>query len=233
MQIHKKRHHDNNKSSEHAARLKSEENKAKEAKQDEPANQSHIESQSFSNNSRNPSTSSIDSKMPSASQNEAQLVNPATESATTTSDSQPSSSSTSQTNNLAACNGDSNNANEKRNYEFDSIYKNKKNLPLVKRFKNYLQEESMLNNNINNINNNNHLATDEKSQELVEPKTEPLNSSLNIAKDLERFQMSDSSDSASLKPTPEKTSTPVKSASATNENKLLGLANIALERETN
>ena len=164
--------------------------------------------------------------MPSASQNEAQLVNHATELSTTTSDSQPSSSSMNQTNNLAVSNGDSNNTNEKRNYEFDSIYKNKKNLPLVKRFKNYLQEESMLNNN-------NHLATNEKNQELVEPKAEPLNNSLNITKDLERFKMNDSSDSASLKLTPEKTSAPVKSAPTTNENKLLGLANIALERETN
>lgn len=163
--------------------------------------------------------------MPSASQNEAQLVNHATE--LSTSDSQPSSSSMNQTNNLAVSNGDSNNTNEKRNYEFDSIYKNKKNLPLVKRFKNYLQEESMLNNN------NNNFATNEKNQELVEPKTEPLNNSLNITKDLERFKMNDSSDSASLKLTPEKTSAPVKSAPTTNENKLLGLANIALERETN
>jgi len=170
----------------------------------------------------------MDSKMLDASHNESQLVNHVNEIkincelSTFTSDNKPNTvAKTVDKNNNNK--DDNTNVNEKRNYEFDSIYKNKKNLPLLKRFKNYLQEES-LNNNNNNTNQN------APSQSSV---TNETHTSLSIAEINGIIQKkdplnNDASDSANLKLAPQTTST-----SNENENKLLGLANIALERETN
>lgn len=101
---------------------------------------------------------------------------------------------------------------EKRNFNFDFIYKNKKNLPPTKRFKNYSDTNDLVRSS--------------------SPNEEKSNSSMK----LEENSFSPDDDEPLVidvdKSSP-KAAANTQSSDSTIDNKLLDLAKIALERETN